>query len=58
MKLVLKYMKPFAVMIFIAIVLLFVQNITDLTLPNYMSEIVNTGIMRNGIKDDVPKVIS
>jgi ATP-binding cassette subfamily B protein len=51
-------MKPFAVMIFIAIVLLFVQNITDLTLPNYMSEIVNTGIMRNGIKDDVPKVIS
>ncbi|NLO47079.1 MAG: ABC transporter ATP-binding protein [Clostridiales bacterium] len=51
-------MKPFAVMIFIAILLLFVQNLTELALPNYMSEIVNTGIMRNGIEDDVPEVMS
>lgn len=58
MKLVLKYMKPFAFVVLLAVVLLFVQNISDLMLPNYMSEIVNTGIMRGGVEDDVPEVLS
>jgi ATP-binding cassette subfamily B protein len=51
-------MKPFAFVVLLAVVLLFVQNISDLMLPNYMSEIVNTGIMRGGVEDDVPEVLS
>ena len=58
MKLILKYLKPFAVLACIAVALLFIQNFADLALPNYMSEIVNVGIMRGGIRDAVPRAMS
>ncbi|MEI7616657.1 MAG: ABC transporter permease, partial [Actinomycetota bacterium] len=52
-----KYLKPFIVLILIAIALLFVQAMADLSLPDYMSEIVNVGIQQGGITDAVPVAI-
>jgi len=40
-----KYLKPYAGMILCAVALLFVQAICDLALPDYMSDIVNSGVM-------------
>lgn len=40
----LKYVEPYIAMIITAIILLFGQAICDLSLPNYMSDIVNKGI--------------
>ena len=56
MKKLLKYLRPFAGAIIVAI-MLFVQAISDLSLPSYMSNIVNIGIQQKGIEDAVPKVI-
>lgn len=53
-----KYLKPFIAMLIVAIVLLFGQALADLNLPNYMSDIVNTGIQQNGIENAVPEAIS
>lgn len=52
-----KYLKPFVASICIAIVLLFVQAMADLALPDYMSNIVNKGIQQGGIESAVPKAI-
>ena len=41
----LEYMKPYIGMIFCAIILLFIQAMCDLALPDYMSDIVNMGVM-------------
>lgn len=53
----LKHLKPFVGAMIIAVVLLFVQAISDLSLPDYMSDIVNVGIQQGGIENAVPKVI-
>ncbi|MCL2319313.1 MAG: ABC transporter ATP-binding protein/permease [Treponema sp.] len=42
---VLQYMKPYLGILFIAIALLTIQAMCDLALPDYMSNIVNNGIM-------------
>ena len=52
-----KYLKPFIPMILIAIVLLFIQAMADLSLPDYMSNIVNNGIQQGGIINAVPGAI-
>jgi len=52
-----KYLKPFAGQIFIIFLLLFTQAMTDLSLPSYMSRIVNVGIQQGGIRNAVPEVI-
>ena len=52
-----KYLKPFAVLILIAIALLFIQAMADLALPDYMSDIVNVGIQQGGVKDAVPAAV-
>lgn len=52
-----KYLKPFAALILGAVVLLFVQAMCDLSLPDYMSNIVNTGIQQGGIENAIPKAI-
>lgn len=57
MKKLLKYLRPFAGAIIVAIMLLFVQAISDLSLPSYMSNIVNIGIQQKGIEDAAPKAI-
>lgn len=53
-----KYFKPFIGMIILAMVILFVQVMCDLKLPDYMSEIVNVGIQANGIENVSPEAIS
>lgn len=55
---ILKYLKPFLLMILSAIILLFAQATCDLSLPDYMSNIVNVGIQQSGIKDCVPDAMS
>ena len=52
-----KEVRPFLVTILIIIALLFVQAMTELALPDYMSNIVNVGIQQNGIENAVPQVI-
>ncbi|WP_129598708.1 ABC transporter ATP-binding protein [Anaerophilus nitritogenes] len=52
-----KYLKPFIVSIVFIIVFLFAQAMCDLSLPDYMSNIVNVGIQQGGVENAVPKVI-
>ena len=52
-----KFLKPFTLAILVAIGLLYVQAMTDLALPDYMSNIVNNGIQNNGIDRAVPEVM-
>lgn len=54
---IIKETKPFIISIIIIIALLFVQAMSELALPDYMSNIVNVGIQQNGIKNTVPEVI-
>ena len=58
LKLILKYFKPFLPMAIISIALLFAQNLLDLQLPRYMGDMVDTGIMRGGIEEPVPRAMS
>ncbi|WP_330379240.1 ABC transporter ATP-binding protein [Christensenella hongkongensis] len=53
-----KYLKPYAALILAAIVLLFGQAFCDLSLPNYMSKIVDTGIQQGGIENAIPSAVS
>jgi ATP-binding cassette subfamily B protein len=52
-----KYLKPFLLLIIASIILLFIQAITDLSLPDYMARIVNGGIQQGGITDAVPRAV-
>lgn len=52
-----KYLKPFIVSIMAVLGLLFLQAVCDLSLPEYMSNIVNVGIQQGGVENAVPRVI-
>ncbi len=52
-----KYLKPYWLLVVIAIALLFVQANADLALPDYMSDIVNYGIQQGGVQNAVPMAI-
>ncbi|MGX8850736.1 ABC transporter ATP-binding protein [Amedibacillus sp. YH-ame10] len=52
-----KYLKPFTLSLIVIIALLFGQAQCELALPDYMSDIVDTGISKSGIEDGVPEVI-
>lgn len=52
-----RYLKPYIAIIAAAIILLFVQAICDLSLPDYMSDIVNKGIQQGGIENAVPEAV-
>ncbi len=52
------YLKPYVLNIVIIVVLLFFQANNDLSLPDYMSKIVNTGIANNGIEAEAPEILS
>ncbi len=53
-----RFLKPFMAGIILAISLLFVQAIAELSLPNYMSRIVNVGIQQSGIESPAPEELS
>ena len=57
MRRLLKYLKPYTLLIILSIILLFVQANTDLALPDYLSRIVNNGIQQNGVENAVPEAI-
>ena len=57
MRRLLHFLKPYAVLILFAVVLLFVQANADLALPDYLSKIVNVGIQQDGIENPVPIAI-
>ncbi|MFZ5858808.1 MAG: ABC transporter ATP-binding protein [Chloroflexota bacterium] len=52
-----KYVKPYWMMLTFSIVLIFAQANFDLALPDYLSRIVNTGIQQGGVEDAVPTAI-
>lgn len=51
---IIKYLKPFALPLILAILLLFVQANADLALPDYLSRIVNVGIQQGGVESGLP----
>jgi ATP-binding cassette subfamily B protein len=53
----LKYLKPYRILILLTIILLFVQAFADLALPSYMADIVNVGIQQGGVENAVPVAI-
>jgi ATP-binding cassette subfamily B multidrug efflux pump len=52
-----KYIKPYLPLLAAAVVLLFIQAYANLSLPDYMSHIVNVGIQQGGVADAVPKAL-
>lgn len=52
-----KYIKPYLVMVLIAIGMLYGQAMADLALPDYMSDIINVGIQQGGVTNAVPAAI-
>jgi ATP-binding cassette subfamily B multidrug efflux pump len=52
-----RYLKPYILLILLVIALLFVQANADLALPDYMSKIVNVGIQQGGVPDAIPVAI-
>ncbi len=52
-----RFFKPYMVLVLSIILLLFIQAMCDLALPNYMADIVDTGVANNGIESPVPDVI-
>ena len=52
-----KHLKPFTWLIVAIFALLFVQAMTELALPGYMADIVDTGIQGNGIENAVPEAM-
>ncbi len=52
-----KYLAPFLVSILAVIGFLFIQALSDLSLPDYTSHIVNIGIQQRGIENAVPQII-
>jgi ATP-binding cassette subfamily B multidrug efflux pump len=51
------YIKKYYLMILGAILLLFLQANVDLTLPDYLSRIVNIGIQQGGVETTVPEAM-
>ncbi|MDD5288356.1 MAG: ABC transporter ATP-binding protein [Dehalococcoidales bacterium] len=58
MRKLIKHLKPFVWSIVAIFVLLFAQAMADLSLPGYMSNIVNIGIQQSGIENAVPQAVS
>lgn len=52
-----RYLKPYTSLILLTVVLLFIQAMCDLALPDYMSRIVNVGIQQGGVENAVPVAI-
>lgn len=53
-----RYLKPYIGLLLVGVLLLFGQAMLELTLPNYMSDIVNIGLQQGGITEAAPEVIS
>ena len=58
MKKILRYLKPYILILLVVVILIFIQAMSNLKLPDYMADIVNIGIQSNGVEDITPKVVS
>ena len=58
MKNILKYLKKYWIQCVFVLVLLLVQAYCDLSLPDYTSKIVDTGIQNEGVETVAPEVIT
>lgn len=58
MKNILKYLKKYWFQCIFVLILLLVQAYCDLSLPDYTSKIVDTGIQNEGVETVAPKVIT
>ena len=54
---IVKYLKPYILLIFLAVFFVSIQAMSNLALPDYMSNIVNKGIQQGGILNAVPEAI-
>ncbi|WP_300279318.1 ABC transporter ATP-binding protein [Peptacetobacter sp.] len=54
---ILKYLKKSSISVVAIVLLLMVQALCDISLPDYTSKIVNIGIQQGGIENAVPEVI-
>ena len=52
-----KYLKPYTLMLAVTIILLFTQAMLDLALPDYLAQIVNTGVQLGGIETAVSEAV-
>lgn len=52
------YIRRYTLPITLAILFLFIQANVDLTLPDYLSKIVNIGIQQEGVSSTLPEVLS
>lgn len=52
-----RYLKPYMFMFLVSVILLFIQANLDLALPDYLSQIVNTGIQQSGVEGTVPEAM-
>ena len=52
-----RYLKPYILMILLAVALLFAQANADLALPDYLSQIVNVGIQQGGVEHALPEAV-
>ena len=57
MKVIMKYLKPFAGTILVSLLILFGQAIGELSLPNLMGDSVNTGIQNGGVEQEAPEAL-
>ena len=51
------YLKPYSFLLLASIIILFVQAMLDLALPDYLAQIVNTGVQLGGIKSTVSEAL-
>ncbi|AFM40694.1 ABC-type multidrug transport system, ATPase and permease component [Desulfosporosinus acidiphilus SJ4] len=52
-----RYMKSYTTLIVTAVILIFCQAMADLSLPDYMANIINQGIQQGGILNAVPVAV-
>lgn len=57
MKKLMRYLKPFRLSILAVVVLLVIQALCDLSLPQYTSNIVDVGIQQGGIEDNALEAV-
>ncbi len=58
LKLLFQKMKKYWYLILLTMALLFGQAMAELTLPDYMGRIVNTGITQGGVEDSLPRILT
>lgn len=58
MRKLIKFLKPYAGVVFAVLCVLVVQAYCDLSLPTYTSDIVNIGIQQSGVDEKVPLTIA